>query len=60
MANAKLTLKVTAFGDIAAGVQFHDTIVKWLKMAGTLMNNYTAMMKQHCTINCFETNCYSL
>jgi hypothetical protein len=25
-------------------------------MANTMMNNFTTVMKQQCTINCFQTN----
>jgi hypothetical protein len=27
-----------------------------LQMVSTLMNNCTAVMKQHCNINCFQIN----
>jgi hypothetical protein len=35
---------------------FLKLCVKRLQMLGTLMNNCTAVMKQHCTTNCFQTN----
>jgi hypothetical protein len=48
---------VSASGDsAAAAAQFTETLLKRLQMVGTLMNNCTAVMKQHCTTNCFQTN----
>jgi hypothetical protein len=39
---------------------FLKLCVKRLQMVGTLMNNCTTVMKEHCTTNCFQTNLYIL
>lgn len=46
-------------GKSTAAEQFPEIVHK-VEMVSTLMNNYTIVMKQHCTTNCSHIKLYIL